>query len=208
MSDPSQHTPDHDAWDAGGHCNALVMVGDDADICGYVQPFPEPEPLTLLDRRIAAVEEALEPRVLEELSFGTGTTAQAVVAELIDRDLFERDESHTMAELYRQRMLYNAAAAGLWHLDGVFVTKSKRHHDGEECFGGGWFIVTVQLPTGRAPAPGRTRPAVDSQISNHYHLEDWDLFRVPEVVRAPEWDGHDAAEAERRLRTYLEGGAL
>ena len=111
------------------------------------------------------------------------------------KDFISRKEF--MAELYRYRMLYNAAAVNAWERDDqdftdVSVVKSWKHHDGEECFGGGWFVVVAQLPTG--------------QVSNHYKSEDWDLFRVPAVDLAPEWDGHDPAEAERRLRAYLEEG--
>lgn len=191
MSDPSQHTPDHDAWDAGGHCNELVMVGDSADVCGYVQPSakPEPEPLSLRDRREGAVYGALGGAMMGP--GGKISYSKLIVDTLEERDLFERDEHHTMAELYRYRLLYNAAAANAWHADGIPVVKSWQHHDGEACFGGGWFIVTAQLPTG--------------QVSNHYKSEDWHLFVVPAVDRAPEWDGHDAAEGERRLRACLEG---
>ena len=73
------------------------------------------------------------------------------------------DGYHTFNELYRFRLLYNAAFFNL--LPKEIVHKSKRHHDGEECFGGGWFIVMANLPTG--------------QISNHYELKDWDLFQIP-----------------------------
>lgn len=102
------------------------------------------------------------------------------------------DGYHTFDELYRYRMLYNAIAfEGLHFAAGMPVIKSKRHHTGEECFGGGWFIVMAQLPTG--------------QVSNHYPLSDWDLFRVPEVEKAPEYDGHSPNEAADRLEAFLRG---
>ena len=101
------------------------------------------------------------------------------------------DKYHTLDELYEYRMLYNAHAANGWHQTGIPVVKSRRHHDGEECFGGGWFIVTAQLPTG--------------QVSNHYPDADWDLFAVPEVECAPEWDGHTPQVSALRLRQMLEG---
>jgi hypothetical protein len=64
-----------------------------------------------------------------------------------------------------------------------------RHHDGEECFGGGWFIVVAVLPQG--------------QISNHYKVKDWDLFAVPEVEQALfEYDGHTGADTLERLKAY------
>jgi len=97
------------------------------------------------------------------------------------------DGYHTFNELYYYRMLYNAAFFNL--LPKEWVHKSKKHHDGEECFGGGWFIVMANLPTG--------------QISNHYELKDWDLFQVQEKETADEWDGHTPQEAAERLHKYL-----
>lgn len=117
------------------------------------------------------------------------------VLELIDSlqqeqtDMGEvSDGYHTFNELYYYRMLYNAAFFNL--LPKEWVHKSKRHHTGEECFGGGWFIVMANLPTG--------------QISNHYELKDWDLFQIPEKEFADEWDGHTPQEAAKRLHEYLQ----
>lgn len=98
------------------------------------------------------------------------------------------DGYHTFNELYYYRMLYNAAFFNL--LPKEWVHKSKRHHNGEECFGGGWFIVMANLPTG--------------QVSNHYELKDWDLFKLPEKEFADEWDGHTPQEAAERLHKYLQ----
>lgn len=103
--------------------------------------------------------------------------------------LIEADEHHTMTELYEYRMVFNAYAA-LFFAEYGKAVKSWRHHDGEECFGGGWFIVC--LSTG------------DGWATNHYKAEHWRLFDVPEVDRAPEWDGHTPAEALARLLTPLE----
>jgi hypothetical protein len=100
-----------------------------------------------------------------------------------------RDEYHTMAELYEYRMLYNAWAARYFADQGQAV-KSWKHHDGEPCFDGYYFIVCLWTTEGL--------------VTNHYKREDWDLFRVPEVETAPEWDGHTPAEAARRLRVMLE----
>ena len=98
------------------------------------------------------------------------------------------DGYHTFNELYYYRMLYNAAFFNLLPME--WVHKSKRHHTGEECFGGGWFIVMANLPTG--------------QVSNHYELKDWDLFKVPEKEFADEWDGHTPQEAAERIHKYLQ----
>jgi hypothetical protein len=122
------------------------------------------------------------------------------------------DGYHTFGELYEFRKLYNAALFNEWgnpntirkHLDpssfdGVGsvtgikydVHKSMRHNDGELCFGGGWFIVVAILPGG--------------QISNHYKMEDWDLFKVPETVIAKyEFDGHTPQDVLERLKQITE----
>ncbi len=106
------------------------------------------------------------------------------------------DGYHTFDELYEFRMLYNAAFFNnMAYLSdelgaGSRPVKSKKHSDGEACFGGGWFIVLVDLPTG--------------QISNHYEMKDWHLFQIDEVEKAPKWDGHTPKDVAKRLRAYLE----
>jgi len=119
------------------------------------------------------------------------------------------DGYHTFKELYDFRKAYNAALFNEWaqhkHLAKHFehtqsgikevvteikykfdVHKSWKHHDGELCFGGGWFIDVALLPEG--------------QISNHYKEEDWDLFQIPEVEKAKyPFDGHSSADVINRL---------
>ena len=101
------------------------------------------------------------------------------------------DGYHTFNELYRYRMLYNAAFFNLLARNGqVEVCKSRRHSDGEKCFGSDdWFIVMAMLPTG--------------QVSNHYESKYWDLFDVPERETSFEYDGHTPNEAADRLEQYL-----
>lgn len=122
------------------------------------------------------------------------------------------DGYHTFDELYRYRMLYNAALFNEWaarteyvktvdewalhRANGVVtdVHKSWCHSDGEQCFGGGWFVVSAQLPNG--------------QITNHYPAENWKYFRIPIRPRAAEWDGHTPEEAATRLADYVRGFAM
>ena len=77
---------------------------------------------------------------------------------------------------------YNAALVntGVWK-----AHKSHRHHDGELCFGGGWFIVMINTPFG--------------QISNHYENKYWDEFHCEEKEVADEWDGHTEKDVLDRL---------
>jgi hypothetical protein len=112
------------------------------------------------------------------------------------------DGWHTFNELYHYRMLYNAGmASALVSMtpikrlkQNIKVVKSWRHNDGELCFGkDNYFVVVMQLPTG--------------QVSNHYHGDHWDLFKVPEVERAPEYDGHTPQESAERLEKYLRGNS-
>lgn len=102
---------------------------------------------------------------------------------------YDADGYHTFKELYEYRRIYHAWACRAWVQAGYPVVKSKRHYYGEKCFGGGWFIVSAELPTG--------------QVTNHYELDFWDLFDVPEVDRAPEWDRHSTQMAAERVRDAL-----
>lgn len=110
------------------------------------------------------------------------------------------DAYHTIGELYEFRKLYNAALFNEWGKNYEFnrdrhiieqrphynVHKSWKHHGGELCFGGGWFIVVAVLPGG--------------QISNHYKAEDWDLFKIPDYETALfPFDGHTGQDVLERL---------
>lgn len=105
------------------------------------------------------------------------------------------DGYHTFDELYEFRKMYNAAFANSFYKEtshhyAPSVYKSWRHSDGELCFGGGWFIVVIILPTG--------------QISNHYKTDEWDLFQIPEVeFPLDQFDGHTPQDVLKRLEDYL-----
>ena len=101
------------------------------------------------------------------------------------------DGYHTFDELYEYRKSYNAALFNEWNKIGQFnVHKSIRHNDGELCFGGGWFIVVAVLPTG--------------QITNHYKMDDWDLFKIEESEKAKiPYDGHTPIDALERLNAFI-----
>lgn len=140
--------------------------------------------------------------------------AQAEVNRLGDFKGSISDGFHTFDELYLFRKLYNALLFNEWAKqitretaftkDGMGRTmqvviaesnkydvhKSLRHNDGELCFGGGWFVVVAMLPSG--------------QITNHYKIEDWDLFKIPEVEKAKyEFDGHTSNDVVERMLHLL-----
>lgn len=110
------------------------------------------------------------------------------------------DSYHDFSELYDIRLAYNVALFNEWCFIDNYdekgkelyaaskynVHKSWKHYDGELCFGGGWFIVVAQLPTG--------------QISNHYEAIHWDKFRIPEKEKALfEYDEHTTQDVIERL---------
>lgn len=100
------------------------------------------------------------------------------------------DGYHSFDELYEYRLLYNAAFFNeLAKNKKIEILKSLKHSDGEVPFGGGWFIVMAELPTG--------------QISNHYELKDWDLFRIPEREVANVFDGHTPQMVVKRIKQFI-----
>lgn len=122
-------------------------------------------------------------------------TAQAVIdgighSKMKDEVGKISDGYHTFNELYEYRLMYNAALFNEFAKQGLYnVHKSVRHYEGDECFGGGWFIVMAMLPTG--------------QISNHYKMEYWDLFNIATQEKADKWDGHSPAVASFRLLEFI-----
>ncbi len=100
------------------------------------------------------------------------------------------DGYHTFRELYEYRRVYNAMLFDIWAKFGLYDThKSRKHSDGELCFGGGWFIVVAQLTTG--------------QISNHYKDEFWDSFAIEERELPATYDGHTPQVALARMKEFL-----
>lgn len=107
------------------------------------------------------------------------------------------DGFHTFKELYEFRMLLNASLFNSWseHCDSdlftPFVCKSRFHSDGTIPFGDeNWFIVVAELPVG--------------QISFHYEMKHWHLFKIPTVPMPPPYDGHTSAEVASRLHIWLQ----
>jgi hypothetical protein len=92
------------------------------------------------------------------------------------------DGYHTFKELYDHRA---ALTAALWSLAPPGQAwKSWLHHDGTMFEG--MFIAGLDLPTG--------------QVSYHYNADRWQLFYyIPEVERAPKYDGHTSEDVISRL---------
>lgn len=92
------------------------------------------------------------------------------------------DGYHTFNSLYYQRAVLFAA---LVNQNANKAWKTRRHEDGELCFGGGWFLVTIDTPEG--------------SYGYHYEEKYWDMFRCDELDRAKHWDGYTDEDVPRLL---------
>ena len=70
--------------------------------------------------------------------------------------------------------------------------KSQRHADGDHPFNDeDYFVVMAELPTG--------------QISQHYKMKHWSLFKIPTRSTSNEWDGHTTVDTHARIQSYIQG---
>jgi hypothetical protein len=102
------------------------------------------------------------------------------------------DGYHTFDELYDHR--HSLLLALMKSAPNLFWF-SRRHQDGELCFGdGNWFIVGAFLPD-------------VGQISYHLPIE---LFHLAQKTGANElevgvlWDGHTSEDVSKRLKKWVE----
>ena len=69
--------------------------------------------------------------------------------------------------------------------DEIALWKTKYHEDGEPCFGGGWFLVTIQTPEG--------------DYGYHYEEKYWNMFDCQVLKKARHWDGYTDKDVGRLL---------
>lgn len=108
-----------------------------------------------------------------------------MLADLIEPQQIDEDTSdgyHTFRQLYFQRMMLFAVLVAE-HRD--LAWKTHCHEDGEPCFGGGWFLVTIETP--------------DGAYGYHYEDKYWDLFDCEEIPKAKRWDGYDESDVGRLM---------
>lgn len=92
------------------------------------------------------------------------------------------DGYHTFNSLYHQRAVLFATIVNTYK---ELSWKSRRHEDGELCFGGEWFIVGVDTPSG--------------SYTYHYKMEYWEMFKCKELQVGRHWDGHTDKDVGRLL---------
>lgn len=115
-----------------------------------------------------------------EGAYGYVDAEQIANAPTIDVEKIS-DGYHTFADLYEQRLILSAALAK----NNPHAWKSKRHEDGSDPFGGGWFIMGFDTDEGC--------------YTYHYELKDWDLFQCKELDKGRPWDGHTSKDVRRLL---------
>ena len=107
----------------------------------------------------------------------------ARLADLIEPPEITEDTSdgyHTFGQLYYQRMMLFAVLVQE-HKDRAW--KTWNHEDGKPCFGGGWFLVTIDTPRGA--------------YGYHFEAKYWRLFDCPELPKAKHWDGYTEEDVNR-----------
>ena len=92
------------------------------------------------------------------------------------------DGYHTFNSLYHQRAILFAA---LVNSKICPAWKTKRHEDGQLCFGGGWFLVCIETPEG--------------PYSYHYENQYWDMFDCEVLEKGKPFDGHTEKDVGRLL---------
>lgn len=93
------------------------------------------------------------------------------------------DTYHTFDELYYHRCVLFSL---ICNQNNHIAWKSKKHSTGDMY--DNMFIVGVNTPYG--------------QITYHYNLKFWDMFKVPELDNAPEWDDSTPADCIERMRIW------
>ena len=151
------------------------------------------------NKRFKNVEEKLEWGTIQYFTYHDEKITDEELEKLVNHLLNQNDElndeneklNNQIQELYQFRLLYNAHLFNEWAENGKYeVYKSKKHDTGDVCFDGEWFIVVAILPTG--------------QITNHYNIKDWDLFKIPSIDKVKDkFDGHTSTDVLDRLKKLI-----
>ena len=116
--------------------------------------------------------------------------AQATINEVKEMGISRNslsDGYHTFGELYHHRAVLFAMICNE-HKDRAW--KSLQHFNPDDEMLAGMFIVGIDTPYG--------------QVTYHYDLPYWDLFKVKELERAPEWDGSTPQDCINRMQKWSE----
>lgn len=132
------------------------------------------ESITQKDFPDISEEKKPHPRVLE-----INKELESMKELGISRDEIS-DGYHSFKELYDHRMVLFSI---ICNQNKDLSWKSKKHFDGGMYTD--YFIVGIETKEG--------------QFTYHYPLENWDMFNVKTLERAPLWDGHQSKDIKRLL---------
>lgn len=133
----------------------------------------------------------------EQEDFLTGLKHVVVMGP---EEMDAQDGYHTFKELYNHRITLYIALARMtqsytdmanheFGSERIRIWRSKKHSDGEICFGTGTQFV-LGIGTGKG-----------KQITYHIPIERWEETNFAETLeQAPEWDGHTSDEVIERLK--------
>lgn len=99
------------------------------------------------------------------------------------------DGYHTFSELYEHRIVLFIALCQKISKSYTTVWRSKRHSDGELCFGTGTqFVLGIERQQ-------------SMQITYHIPIEKWEATNFADTLdKAPEWDGHTSDDVLERIK--------
>lgn len=132
--------------------------------------------------------EALKKRVEDAKRYGIPQFVMGLndAIDIVEKEFVTIDKGgisdgyHTFDELYYHRMILFAV---ICNNNKDKAWKSWKHHDGTMF--DDYFIVGIET--------------VEGHYTYHYHKDHWEMFKVGEMVTAPEWDGHQPKDITRLL---------
>lgn len=108
------------------------------------------------------------------------------------------DGYHTFDELYEHRIQLFLVLLAVAARRFLNIGWSKRHSDGELCFGGGWVLAWIELPSGLQ---------IRYHIKESYILENKCLvggLEYFEQEKAPVWNGvNETLDGLKELETFI-----
>jgi hypothetical protein len=130
-------------------------------------------------------------------NFNASTLARLVHEHYSELLAKQSDGFHTMSEHYDHR---HSLCLALMHSMPEHWWFSRRHYEGELCFGDGrWFVVGCLLPNTKVE---------QREISYHLPIRLWEAAQATgarELERGLPWDGHTPEDVVNRLREWATG---
>jgi len=135
--------------------------------------------ISIPNERFSKIEEKLSFKNINNLR--VNKINEMIMKYKLDSNFSSKEISdghHTFRELYHHRIVMFATICNLF---SDISWKSKKHYDEEnDPMYNGSFIVGINTPDGMA--------------TYHIKLEYWDMFNIPEIDRAPKYDGEYSSD--------------